>query len=258
MQGSFDEARELVGRRAARCSRSSGCGVRVARVAQEAWRVEMLAGDVEAAERRASRMRTTSSSTVGEKYLLSTVSGLLGQTMYALGRFDEVEELGRLAHELATEDDVDTQALWRCVQAKVLARDGSLRRRPRHSSARHSRSSGRRTLFSSRSERSSTSPRFSGSPADADVRGRSREARRLAETKESPVMVDGGRALLAAAAGEPLARPSRLPEVPAAVCRALDDDGRDALERLDLDALRRTGRRSGSSRRGRRCGRPCR
>jgi hypothetical protein len=91
----------------------------------ESWRIEMLAGNLEAAEqelRRAYEVLTM----IGEKFFLSTVSGLLGQTLYALGRFDEVEELSRLSRELATDDDVDTQALWRCVQAKHLARTGAL------------------------------------------------------------------------------------------------------------------------------------
>jgi class 3 adenylate cyclase/tetratricopeptide (TPR) repeat protein len=123
MQGSFDEARELILR-----SRASleelGLHVRVARVAHEAWRVEMLAGDVEAAERWL-RHGYDLLSAVGERYLLSTISGLLGQTLYRLERFDEVEELARQSRELATEDDIDTQALWRCVLSKTNARSGA-------------------------------------------------------------------------------------------------------------------------------------
>ena len=57
--------------------------------------------------------------------MLSTISGLLGQTLYVHGRFEDVEQLGRLAKDLATEDDVDTQALWRSVLAKIAARQGS-------------------------------------------------------------------------------------------------------------------------------------
>jgi class 3 adenylate cyclase/tetratricopeptide (TPR) repeat protein len=120
LQGSFDEARLLVAR-----SRSMledlGLGVRLARVAHEAWRVEMLAGEVEAAEREL-RVGYDLLSNVGERYLLSTLAGLLGQTLYALGRYDEVEALGQQARDLATPDDIDSQALWRCVLAKVHAR----------------------------------------------------------------------------------------------------------------------------------------
>jgi tetratricopeptide (TPR) repeat protein len=124
MQGSFEEARDLIAR-----SRSMldelGLKVRVARVAQEAWRVEMLAGDIVAAE-RCLREGYDLLSEVGEKYLLSTLSGLLGQTLYVLERFDEVEKLGQQSRELATPDDIDTQALWRCVLAKTLARRGDV------------------------------------------------------------------------------------------------------------------------------------
>ena len=123
MQGSFDEARELVGRGRAMLE-ELGLGVRVARAAQEAWRVEMYAGDVIAAEAELRQAHDLLVS-LGEKYLLSTISGLLGQTLYVHGRFEDVEPLGRLAKDLATEDDVDTQALWRSVLAKIAARQGS-------------------------------------------------------------------------------------------------------------------------------------
>ncbi len=38
------------------------------------------------------------------------------------GRYDEALELSRIAEELAAEDDVTSQAFWRSVRAKVLAR----------------------------------------------------------------------------------------------------------------------------------------
>ena len=123
MQGSFERARELSARGRAMLEELD-LGVEVARARLQAWRVEMLAGDVEAAELELRRAYNALVG-LGEKYFLSTVSGLLGQTLYALDRFDEVEEFGRLAQELATDDDVDTQALWRCVRGKFLARQGS-------------------------------------------------------------------------------------------------------------------------------------
>jgi class 3 adenylate cyclase/tetratricopeptide (TPR) repeat protein len=123
MRGRFAEARELIARSRAMLDDLS-LPVRVAYVGIEGWRVEMLAGDLAAAE---AEMRRSYDILValGEKYLLSTVSGLLGQTLFALGRYDEVEPLGLMSKELAPEDDVDTQALWRCVQGKNLARGGA-------------------------------------------------------------------------------------------------------------------------------------
>ncbi len=122
MHGSFDLAREHAAQSRAMLE-ELGLDVELASVAIEAWRVEMLAGEAVAAEheiRRAYDLLTG----MGEKYLLSTVSGLLGQTVYDLGRLGEAEELGRPARDLSAEDDVSNQALWRCLLAKVLARRG--------------------------------------------------------------------------------------------------------------------------------------
>jgi tetratricopeptide (TPR) repeat protein len=91
----------------------------------EAWRVEMLAGDLESAERELRRGYDLLVE-LGEKYLRSTLAGLLGQTLYAQGRYDEAETLAQEARELASEDDVETQAVWRAVQSKLLARRGAV------------------------------------------------------------------------------------------------------------------------------------
>ncbi len=124
MQGELERARESA-LRARSLLEELGLDVEVASATIESWRVEMLAGDVPAAERELRRGYTILVE-AGEKYVLSTVAGLLAQTLYLLDRHDEVEALGQLARELATEDDVDTQALWRCVQAKMLARAGAV------------------------------------------------------------------------------------------------------------------------------------
>ena len=123
MEGSFDLARELSARGRSMLD-DLGLALEGAFVDIERWRVEMLAGDVVAAERELRRAYDALVA-VGERFVLSTVAGNLAQTLYALERFDEVEELGDLSRELATDDDVDTQALWRCVRAKVLALRGS-------------------------------------------------------------------------------------------------------------------------------------
>jgi ATP/maltotriose-dependent transcriptional regulator MalT len=123
MRGEFDRARELT-RRGRALLEELGLDMEVASLANEAWRVEMLAGDAVAAEREL-RHAYELLTAAGEKYFLSTVAGLLAQTLYILERFDEAEALGRLTEELATDDDVSTQALWRCVRGKLLARDGS-------------------------------------------------------------------------------------------------------------------------------------
>jgi class 3 adenylate cyclase/tetratricopeptide (TPR) repeat protein len=122
-QGEFDRARESA-TRALAIIEELGLDVAYAHICRESWRVEMLAGDPVAAERllRSAYERLEG---VGERYMLSTVGGLLGQTAYILERYDEAESLGVMAKELATEDDIDTQTLWRCLLGKVHARRGS-------------------------------------------------------------------------------------------------------------------------------------
>ena len=122
MHGSFDRAREHAGQSRAMLE-ELGLDVELASVAIEAWRVEMLAGETLAAERELRRAYDLLTE-MGEKYVLSTVSGLLGQTVYALGRVEEAEALGGQSRDLSADDDVSNQALWRCLMAKVLARQG--------------------------------------------------------------------------------------------------------------------------------------
>ena len=145
MRGSFEE------RTGAPCTRARAAGGARPRRRGRARGHRGLA-DRDARRRRPRRRAscdapTTRLSAVGEKFILSTVAGLLGQTQYALDRFDEAEQLGTLeAKELATEDDVDTQALWRCVRRRSLARRGRIRpgRGPRSRGARDPRADRRR------------------------------------------------------------------------------------------------------------------
>jgi tetratricopeptide (TPR) repeat protein len=125
MQGSFDEAREA-GSRARALLQELGLDVEGALLDIEAWRTEMLAGDPVAAEQQLRRAYDTLTA-VGENFIRSTAAGLLAQTNYALARFDEFERLCVVVHELAADDDIDVQALSRCVRAKSLARRGELK-----------------------------------------------------------------------------------------------------------------------------------
>jgi ATP/maltotriose-dependent transcriptional regulator MalT len=54
------------------------------------------------------------------------VDGLLSRVLYTLDRFDEADELALAVREMAIEDDVDAQALWRSVRAMLLARRGEV------------------------------------------------------------------------------------------------------------------------------------
>jgi ATP/maltotriose-dependent transcriptional regulator MalT len=120
MKGEFESARELY--RAGRAAMEElGEGWYVAWTSLSAGRVEMLAGDYPAAEREL-RRGFELLDRMGERYLRSTVAALLARAVFEQGRLDAAEELTRAAEELAGADDVETQAAWRSVRARVLAR----------------------------------------------------------------------------------------------------------------------------------------
>jgi tetratricopeptide (TPR) repeat protein len=196
MQGSFDDARRRV-LEARGMLEELGLEIDLAGVALEAWRVEMFAGDTEAAE---GELRAAFDTLVrlGEKYLLCSVAGLLGQTLYALGRFDEVEPFARMARELATEDDVDTQALWRCLEAKMLARRGAFDEAEilvREALDMLSPTDAVLFKYGALLDLAEVR-RLAGHDVDAILA----DARTLADTKGSPVMAAAVEALFAAAA----------------------------------------------------------
>jgi class 3 adenylate cyclase/tetratricopeptide (TPR) repeat protein len=122
LDGSFERARDCIGRSRA-ILEELGLRVEAAAIELEAWRVEMLAGDPGAAAELLRRAYSALEE-AGERFLFSTVVGLLAQTVFALECYDEAEQLASAAKELATEDDIDTQTLWRCIEGKVLARKG--------------------------------------------------------------------------------------------------------------------------------------
>ena len=100
-----------------------GFRVDAAAMVLESSRVEILAGDPAAAERELRRGFIVLEE-LRERYVLSTLSGLLGQAIWAQGRPGEAEDMSALAEELAEPDDIDAQVTWRCLQAKVLAPRG--------------------------------------------------------------------------------------------------------------------------------------
>jgi class 3 adenylate cyclase/tetratricopeptide (TPR) repeat protein len=125
MLGRFDQARALlVDVRAERTDRGGGITL-AAVIGQEQVLVELLAGDhVAAAEFGEEACRLLDE--LGEKSLLSTAAGRLGQALYALDRLDEADAWAGRAAEVGASDDAMTQMIWRQVRAKVLARRGEL------------------------------------------------------------------------------------------------------------------------------------
>ncbi|HXV33385.1 MAG TPA: adenylate/guanylate cyclase domain-containing protein [Gaiellaceae bacterium] len=122
MQGDFAAARDLY-TRARLMLEELGRSVVAASTSQQSCRVELLAGEPAAAEREL-RRDFEELSEMGERYFLSTAAGELARAVYAQGRYDEAEELTRVAEELSADDDLTSQALWRSVRGKTLARRG--------------------------------------------------------------------------------------------------------------------------------------
>ena len=61
---------------------------------------------------------------MGELAWLPTIAGILAESIYVQGRYEEVETFIRLGEGTAGSDDVYSQGLLRCVRAKILARAG--------------------------------------------------------------------------------------------------------------------------------------
>ena len=121
MRGEFDVAREHYARGRALLD-DIGEKLIAASTTFNASTVELLAGDAPAAE-RALRREYDRLEQMGETYLRPTVAAYLAVALAGQNRFDEAERFATIAEELATSDDVISQALWRSVRARVLAQD---------------------------------------------------------------------------------------------------------------------------------------
>jgi predicted ATPase/class 3 adenylate cyclase len=122
MNGNFPRARALA-REARATLEDMGKSVVTASTSLDSCGVEMLAGDPEAAERDL-RRDYEALEEMGEKYLLSTVAAELAGVLAEQDRDEEAERYTDVAEELADDDDLTSQALWRWVRAEVLARRG--------------------------------------------------------------------------------------------------------------------------------------
>ncbi len=123
--GAFDSARELIGEAKA-LAREVALTVWLAGpLAQLAGWVELLADDPVAAEREL-RWGFETLEEIGELGWLSTLVAILAEAVYRQDRDDEAERLTAISEEAADGEDAYSQALWRSVRAKVLARRGAL------------------------------------------------------------------------------------------------------------------------------------
>jgi predicted ATPase/class 3 adenylate cyclase len=124
MRGDFPRARALA-RQARATLEDMGKSVVSASTSLDSCGVETLAGDLAAAEHDL-RRDYEALEAMGEKYLRSTVAAELSCVLAETGHDAEAEHYTQIAEELAAEDDLTSQALWRWVRALVMARRGEI------------------------------------------------------------------------------------------------------------------------------------
>jgi tetratricopeptide (TPR) repeat protein len=120
--GRFADARRAIAR-ARSVYDSSGAKIRRAMGAFAAGQTDMIAGDPAAAEHHL-REAYEAFRAMGERGYLSSTVGLLAETLYAQGQFEEARQMTEEAQATAAPADIDAQARWRTARAKVLAQAG--------------------------------------------------------------------------------------------------------------------------------------
>ena len=123
MEGRFDRGRELHAR-AREILEGLGRSVTAISTSLELARIEVLAGDLDAAVRLL-RADDEVLAAIGERYFRSTIAARLAQALATQGHLEEAETYAGLADELADEEDTASQALWRIARARIRATEGS-------------------------------------------------------------------------------------------------------------------------------------
>jgi tetratricopeptide (TPR) repeat protein len=122
MAGEFGEARDLY-RRSQATLAELGSGLASDSSSIDTSRVELLAGDLDAAEREL-RRDYDALAAIGETYFRSTMASYLGQVLWLRNDADGALRYSEIAEEIGDADDILTQVPWRSVRAKVLASRG--------------------------------------------------------------------------------------------------------------------------------------
>jgi len=124
MAGRFDQGREAC-ERACRLIEERGGGVLGSATSISGpSRVELLAGRPEVAEEQL-RRDYDDLTALEENYYRPLVAAVWAHALFDLGRLDEAGAAAATADELASPDDIETQALWRSARAKLLVRQGA-------------------------------------------------------------------------------------------------------------------------------------
>jgi class 3 adenylate cyclase/tetratricopeptide (TPR) repeat protein len=124
MRGRFEIARDLY-QQCRRVGEEFALGPVLAALPNYSGPIELLAGDLDAAEREL-RSGCEALESLGETSTLSTCAALLARTLELKGQLDEAERLTILSEQTASKDDLASQTTWRSVRARVLARHGDL------------------------------------------------------------------------------------------------------------------------------------
>ena len=122
MQGRFDEARSRIDS-ARHFFEERGMLLRLGSMPLSTGRIEILAGDLEAAEAELSA-GIEILQRMGETGVLSTLASFKAHVLYRLGRGEEMRAAISLAQENGAPDDISTQADWRLVAAMAAADEG--------------------------------------------------------------------------------------------------------------------------------------
>jgi tetratricopeptide (TPR) repeat protein len=121
MQGQFELARSQY-RREQELLHDLGTSRESASTSIESARVELLAGDIAAAEAEL-RRDDHDLEAMGERYFRSTVVGMLARTLLLQGEAGEADAFARLAEALSDPDDAWSQVLWRSTRARLLVKE---------------------------------------------------------------------------------------------------------------------------------------
>ena len=128
MLGRFDEARALQAR--ATEIQLDLEGFAASGFEEGSWRIEMWAGNLEAAERHGQANHALLLQG-GDVSHASTAAGERALTCYLLGRLDEARRLASECRDTGASDDVYNQQIWRSVEAAICAREGDVERADR-------------------------------------------------------------------------------------------------------------------------------
>jgi class 3 adenylate cyclase/tetratricopeptide (TPR) repeat protein len=122
MSGDFDRARDRI-RESEAFARRFGSEFWVSATYEFGGEIELMAGNVEAAE-RSFRAEYDIHRRTGDEGHGSTSAAYLALSLSRLGRFDEAEEMATIARAAGAEDDLATQASARSAQALVRSARG--------------------------------------------------------------------------------------------------------------------------------------